>query len=421
MAACLAVGPLVTAPQLHRAEVWWLLIATSAGLVATLAVIGGRPPRLSSAGSAALAVGLGAAAVVAACCGLAVALGTTPTGLLHGLVLQHRRYLGGFFVPPEVSWPALGLGIAVAAAIALAARGRPAVAASGRLLAGLAMVLLPAAAHLAAGFRELTSGLEDRGAEALLLGFATPLVWLSVRPGEADGRAAPARALLALTAAMAVLGCYPVAGGQLAAATVLLPVVGLVLVADGLHEHVVPPVRRTVVVVVVALAVAGTAARLSFLPQLYAELEPLGLPGTAGIRTEPEEVARWHWLAEELAARADTFVFFPFTWNSLYLWTGIEPPTGLNFTDWPGVLDDAERARIIAALDRHRRPCVVWYHADRLPQRWLAEPLALHLQRYFVPVARYGRIDILARGSGGVAAPTQGLRPSPAVANQRAR
>lgn len=397
-AMSLAVGPAVVAPELGQPAVWWLLVASGTGLVATLAVAARRPPRLARPLPLAVAIVAAAGLVTATFCVAALARGTTLDGLLHGLILQHRGYLGEFFVPPRVSWSALAAGLLVTVVAAVATVRRPAAAASIHLAAGLAMVAVPAAAHLAAGFRELVSGLEDRGAESFLVGFATPLVWLVVARCGGRGAVACGRLLLALTASLEVLGCYPIAGSQLAGATVLLPLIGLVLIADGLGVCTTAAVRGAILATITALWAAGLIARVGYLPRLYLELEPLGLPGTNAIRTRGEEVERWHWLTAQLAARADTFVFFPFTWNSLYLWTGLEPPTGLNFTDWPGVLSHAEQARVIAALETFDRPYVVWLETSWVPSRWLAEPLTAYIRRRYHLVASHGSVDLLARG-----------------------
>jgi hypothetical protein len=339
-------------------------------------------------------VGAGVA-VAAAFCGVAVALGTSWDGLLHGLVLQHQGYLGGFFVPPRMSWPALAAGVAASVAASVARRRSAAAGDAAMIGAGLALLAAPAAAHLAAAFVPIGSGLEDRGAEGLVLSFGLPLLWLAL-PSRGGG-VAPGRLVLVLTAALMPLGAYPIAGGQLALGTVLLPLVGLAMVAGGGAAALAPAVRRAVGGGVAALVMAGLAVRLAMLPALRAGMSPLGLPGTRGIRTTAAEVERWRWLTAELGERADTFVFFPFTWNSLYLWTGVEPPTGFNFTDWPAILTDAEQATVAYALERAARPHVVWYRARRLPPSWLDEPLARHLRRHYRPVAAYGPIEILER------------------------
>jgi len=397
--ACLALGPVLTAADRHRPEVWLLLVAVTAAVIPSLVRAVGAPPRLESPGSAAAAAA-GAGAAVAASFGIAtLALGTSWHGLLHGVVLQHTGYVGGFFVPPGLSWPALALGLAASASAAVALRRSAAAADAARVGAGLALAGAPAAAHLAGAFTPLVSGIEDRGAEALVLSFGLPLLWLAV-PVRA-GAVPAGRLLLVLTAALMALGSYPIAGGQLAVATVLLPLVGLVMVAEGASGSLHPTVRRAIAGGLAALVAAALVARLGMLPRLRAELTPMGLPGTAGIRTAEAEVERWRWLTRELESRADTFAFFPFTWNSLYLWTGLEPPTGFNFTDWPAVLTDAEQATVAYALERAARPHVVWYHARRLPPSWLDEPLARHLRQHYRPVAAYGPFEIRERVGGG--------------------
>jgi hypothetical protein len=91
----------------------------------------------------------------------------------------------------------------------------------------------------------------------------------------------------------------------------------------------------------------------------YEEFVPLGLPGTERIRLPAYKVAEYKWLTYNLQANADTFISLP-GYNSLYFWTGQEPPTGFNAGHWMTLLNKREEEAVIQSLSGYDRPCVIY-------------------------------------------------------------
>lgn len=83
----------------------------------------------------------------------------------------------------------------------------------------------------------------------------------------------------------------------------------------------------------------------------YARNENPGLPGAALFRLPPVGAGTWRWLADNLR-RFDTFVTMPGL-NSLYFWTGKEPPSTCNATAWVSLFDDTTQSRIVANLGKY--------------------------------------------------------------------
>jgi hypothetical protein len=67
-----------------------------------------------------------------------------------------------------------------------------------------------------------------------------------------------------------------------------------------------------------------------------------------------ESTQMYRALSDFLDARCDTFVTYPGI-NSLYFWTGKQPPTHLNSTGW-GQLSFAQQEKILRALFQSPRP-----------------------------------------------------------------
>ena len=63
--------------------------------------------------------------------------------------------------------------------------------------------------------------------------------------------------------------------------------------------------------------------------------------------------------------------------NSLYFWTGQRPPTGLNTTFWPFLLQAGEQERIVRAIEQRNRVCVI------------DEPYPVPLPREGAPLVQY--------------------------------
>ena len=107
---------------------------------------------------------------------------------------------------------------------------------------------------------------------------------------------------------------------------------------------------------------------------------------------ENERVEQKRWLAHTLRERSDTFVFAEHGQNSLYFWTGLQPPTALNTTFWPFLLNAAEQRRVISALERSERVAVV--HAVGRRELPADSPLLQHLAEHYRPAYSKGQFQV---------------------------
>jgi hypothetical protein len=224
------------------------------------------------------------------------------------------------------------------------------------------------------------------------LSYLLPWVWLVLVPAksERENGATFPRVFLCLAAAWQSLQAYPIAGTQVALATLLLVLVYTVCLHDALISVRLPePVRERFKA---ALApdlgllkiLAGVLLLYLFamvwcqphqLRREYASFTPLGLPGTKYVRLDAASVELHQELMSYLRSECDTFITYP-GFNSFYFWTGKRPPTYLNSTGW-GAFSEAQQEEILAALRRAPRPLIVvhknilrgWMHQVPAPIR----------------------------------------------------
>lgn len=193
-----------------------------------------------------------------------------------------------------------------------------------------------------------------------LLDAALPFVWLvmlPVRDGPWDLTQGFARALLAGVAVLNSLQAYPVAGSQLTWATALIILSAIVCLHDGLAgvARLLPAwmrgrwLRLALAGLTVTLLVRAEWDLVTAMRHNYRSLVRLDLPGARRLRLPEASVALYRWLALNLQAHADTFIGVP-ALDSLYFWSGKEPPTAVNPNAWMLLLDEPEQATIVRAL-----------------------------------------------------------------------
>src|SRR5262249_57887917 len=130
-----------------------------------------------------------------------------------------------------------------------------------------------------------------------------------------------------------------------------------------------------------ALAGVSTLGTGRILEAAYREGVPLGLPGAEPIRVTPQQATRYRVLARHLA-QCKTFVTFPGI-NSLYLFSGVEPPTMMNTTSWVTLLSGDQQRSIVERVSHLGSPiCAV-----RVGQA--------SLDRFDTPLARYLRDEFV--------------------------
>jgi hypothetical protein len=91
-----------------------------------------------------------------------------------------------------------------------------------------------------------------------------------------------------------------------------------------------------------------------------------------------------------LKADCSTFVGLPGL-NSFYFFTAEPPPTGLNTTQWMYLMDDRTQMRIVDAMQKQARPCVLenlsvlsfWQEGRPLPAD---SPLLNYIRSNFRPI-----------------------------------
>lgn len=264
-----------------------------------------------------------------------------------------------------------------------------------------------------------------------LLFRATPFIWLLLIPtNSARGRDSPAailaRVLLGAVTLYQTLVAYPVCGSQIQWSTFLLIVVAGVLLHDGFRRYLdawndrdrKPRLERLpLAVTILGLALlyplyfhrgraflGKTKRDLTRLDYDYKRLYPLALPRAGRIRLEADQVARYHWMVNNLEAHASAFIHIPSS-NSLYLWTDKRHPSTTGLAHWT-FLDDQRQTQIARDIDGREDFAVIidrelasYWDGDR-SQRSL--PLvdairASHQERF----ARDGLVFLTPKARGG--------------------
>jgi hypothetical protein len=348
-----------------------------------------------------------AALVTASAIGVGAMLqGTSPAGLLEGAVLQNRRFSAAFYVnTPTTNGGAVAAGAGVVCYLLcwfLGGHTRQQKACNWGITSAKAVFGLFVFCVTSQVTLDAPVGVEH----TRLFNFALPFVWLvAIGPAGTvlDSGQQFARRSLASLAVLQSLVAYPIAGSQQAPATVLLTLVAALCLHDALEEcpwsrihpglsflqvpskstmwsieaGVSKPIGAPLGVPVSLFALPGLSFKRAFLfvvlaailmtyewqltyqqKLIYQERFALGLPGCERLHLPEGQVAAYRWLSYNLRAYADTFATAPGL-NSLYFWTGIEPPTSMNATAWMSLLDGHAQQRIVDALSNYSHACAV--------------------------------------------------------------
>jgi hypothetical protein len=340
-----------------------------------------------------------------------VITGPSPADVYDGMITQASRLPDVFmmtFAPPAASaeWAVAALATA-AAAVLLRRRSQagatvwPAV---GRIVVGLVLWLVVTDAV------PLGLTLDSAG-----LPLAMVLAWVAALPPRGTIESAVARfARLALPALALgeALQVYPVAGQQTEAAKLLFVPVGAMCLGDGLHELRTWAAARGGLVLarvgtVVPVATAALAAMLTWTvflrpgiaaEQAYRAAPPLPLQGATRLHLSPGDVLTYTRLVALLRGNCTAFVGYPSV-NSLYLWSGIEPPRGGLLGPWMYYLPSDRQERIVDELRRADHPCALrndgraafWLQGRQVPDT----PLVRYIFDDFRPSERVGDFTLL--------------------------
>jgi len=241
----------------------------------------------------------------------------------------------------------------------------------------------------------------------------SPFLWISLISCKSLTNATSdryfLRVFLIMTAAFQILHAYPVAGSQTAWSMIWLVPVAMVCLSDAWHalpdsvfvfRPTLARMRKAVATALVLAAIVVTLNRTWAAVEYYSAREPLNLPGAARLRTDSLSAETYRWLVYNLRTHSDTFIGLPGL-NSLYFWTGKEPPTAFTVGAWMTFLDNDRQTAVAAALSRYPNVAIIRH-------RWLAEgyakgrslddrPLVAYINQNFRTIGSFGGFEFLVR------------------------
>ncbi len=294
------------------------------------------------------------AATLALTCALTLIRGTTPFGLLDGILLEPFKHPNVYFFP--MRWR-IGTGVLALASLAVAAwsaRNGWLKTRGGRRTACLCL-LIAGAAFLCAPLKIIPTSLAAWG-----MCYGVTLAWLCVVPLDQENRGAGTRAWLALLLVFQFLHAYPVAGSQVNWGTYLW----IPLLALGLHNT--GPLFTAwfgrwslrirllgaLVIAVTTLTMTREIAQIGW--SRYPTSQPLNLPGAENVRLPDDMTYALRVINQNLLTHADLLFSFPGIY-SVNLWTGLPTPSLANATHWFSLLSPERQQAIITRMDQSPR------------------------------------------------------------------
>ena len=369
---------------------------------------GTKPTRLVRYGRV-LAVWIGFGTTAAAFCGLALADGTSLSGLYFGLIGQHSGVIDNVYEHPPLHPFAIivaAIGASLAWLLTSPRRSARSIATARKVMAFASITLLAGI-----GLRYVTDsatlidhGANDRGHAGLLLSVLPGFAWLALTRSSRAGQRT-ANTWLSVSCVVLPMCPYPIPGTQTAMASLTLLVLLFVVLSDAIKEWQLTPddqrfCTRAIAVIGVLCCIC-LGVRAAELGKTYRESEPINLSGAARLRLQPSFVTQTRWTVQQLwTLEPSTFFCVPSGRNSLFRWANIDPPTGHNATVWESLLREPQQHEIIASLRSHRRPVIVWNTADA-EESSSSGPLRSYIEQNFEPVARRGDIEIHVRTEPG--------------------
>jgi hypothetical protein len=132
----------------------------------------------------------------------------------------------------------------------------------------------------------------------------------------------------------------------------------------------------------------------------YHSWKALDLPGATRVHLKPDEVDVMQTLVRKVNADCSGFIGMP-GFVSLDFWTGQEPPTTINMSNWLTVLAPQYQYKIIHAIEGNKRACVIendyWVEWWRRGQDLDKIPLAAYIRNNFRPYDQVEKYQILVR------------------------
>lgn len=318
-----------------------------------------------------LAALAGGAAALLAILAILVLTGPTVSQAYDGIVTQGLKLRSVFMIPLTAPSAAVDWGILAVAAAGLTVWLRRVDSGPSAIWPGLLRIV----AGIAIWFTVAAVAPLSLGPSGNYIALPMTLAWVAAL-APAGAPEPPyrrfARIFLPLLAVCQTLQAYPVAGSQVRIASVAFVAVGAVCLADGLGQlrtwsaasgWRAPRFQAVSTAVGLALAavlgyhviVSPAASGLV----AYRDNQKLPLPGAEMLhlaQPQNEEFVRLVDLMHE--HRCTAFIGFPNV-DSLYLWSGIEPPKPNPPGAWPIVLPLDQQQRVVDQMRASPRPCAM--------------------------------------------------------------
>ncbi len=320
---------------------------------------------------------IGAAPVVIFAFGVTLARGSTLRDVLDGVLFRAIRQRGVFFAPPLFDSPRLAVFLA---AIGLSGFSvwsirRNRMTRTDRLLVSLVSVL---------------GGLGLVAAPTYRIALLPLLALLVVRPQEDRETAftptTSSHSLLfaVLFAILQVLHAYPVAQSQVAWATMLLPLCGVLLLGAGMAgvrsvefsetRKWASATRLAVGVAAVSFVTLVARPMMDISPRwaTYRSLTPMSSRHAAFVRIEDDQARILQGVSAALEANCSAYYSLPgmYTFNAL---TDLPIATGYNATVWTSLFTERDQAQVLKELRTQERLCIV--RNDFVLRFWTQDPL----------------------------------------------
>jgi hypothetical protein len=248
------------------------------------------------------------------------------------------------------------------------------------------------------------------------ISLAMVLAWIATIPPGGVVEAPFKRFLRLFLPALAIadaLQVYPVAGSQVGNAALLFVPVGAICLGDGLTvlrawsaERGRDGLERFGVAAAVLLAALAVDMGLKTIVRpaasarsIYHSEPALPFKGATDVHLSEEQVQMYTTLVNDLHEYGCTnFIGYPNV-NSLYLWSGIEPPAPAAPGVWLEALDSERQQRVVNELRATKKPCVI--RSENRAELWLAgrpvpqRPLVRYIFGNFRPVQTVGEFEFM--------------------------
>lgn len=249
------------------------------------------------------------------------------------------------------------------------------------------------------------------------------LAWIAVIPPDGVAERPFKRFLRVLIPALAVaevLQVFPVAGSQVGIASLTFVPLGALLLADALASLRAWSAARGpralerfgAIATVALVALAADFAINSILRSIannaivYRDQQAVPFPGASQLRLPQADAENYTYLVDLLHRyRCSDFIGYPNV-NSLYLWSGIEPPPPAAPGAWIEAMDAERQQRVVDELRASPRPCVIrndglaglWLGGEPAPDRPLIKYV---LEGDFRTVGETGDFQFMIPAGGG--------------------